>query len=89
MHIFSAEEEVIQAGASYLRIIALSYVIVSITMIYLNITRSVERVIIATVVYLVSLITNVILNAIFIFGMFGLAPMGVRGAALALRGSDE
>lgn len=32
-------------------------------MIYLNIMRSVERVIISTVVYLISLVTNVLLNA--------------------------
>jgi len=83
MKIFSGEEEVIQQGVSYLRIIAFSYLLVSVTMIYLNIMRSVERVIISTVVYLVSLIINVILNSIFIFGMFGMEPMGIRGAALA------
>jgi putative MATE family efflux protein len=83
MKLFSGEEEVIQQGVSYLRIIAFSYILVSITMIYLNIMRSVERVIISTIVYLVSLIINIILNSIFIFGLFGLEPMGIRGAALA------
>jgi putative MATE family efflux protein len=83
MHIFSNEADVIEQGADYLRIIAFSYVIMAITIIYLNIMRSVERVIIATVVYTVSLITNIILNAIFIFGLLGLEPMGIRGAALA------
>jgi Na+-driven multidrug efflux pump len=65
MRVFSNEADVIEQGASYLKIIAFSYIIMAITIIYLNIMRSVERVIIATVVYLVSLITNVILNAIF------------------------
>lgn len=83
MKLFSNETDVIEQGASYLRIIAFSYILMSITIIYLNIMRSVERVIIATVVYLMSLITNILLNAIFIFGMFGLEPMGIRGAALA------
>ena len=83
MRIFSGEEDVIRDGVAYLRIIAFSYIFTTITMIYLNIMRSIERVIIATIVYLVSLIVNVILNAIFIFGMFGLEPMGIRGAALA------
>lgn len=83
MKIFSKEADVIEQGVEYLRIIAFSYIMTAITIIYLNIMRSVERVIIATMVYLVSLITNIILNAIFIFGMFGLEPMGIRGAALA------
>ncbi len=83
MRIYTLEEAVIKEGVQYLRIIGISYIFVAITMIYLNIMRSVERVIISTVVYLVSLIINVILNSIFIFGLFGLEPMGVRGAALA------
>ena len=83
MRIFSGEEDVIRDGVAYLRIIAFSYIFTTITLIYLNIMRSIERVIIATIVYLASLIVNVILNAIFIFGMFGLEPMGIRGAALA------
>ncbi|WP_243456496.1 MATE family efflux transporter [Mobilitalea sibirica] len=83
MRIFSNEDDVIREGVSYLRIIAISYVFTAITLIYLNIMRSIERVIISTIVYLVSLIVNVSLNAIFIFGMFGLEPMGIRGAALA------
>lgn len=83
MHIFSAEPEVIRAGAEYLRVVAFSYVPIGLTMIYLNIMRSVERVVIATVVYFVSLLVNVLLNYVFIFGAFGFPAMGVRGAALA------
>ncbi len=83
MKLFTAEEAVLKEGVEYLKIIGLSYIFVAITMIYLNVMRSVERVIISTVVYSFSLIINVILNAIFIFGLFGLEPMGVRGAALA------
>ena len=83
MHIFSNETDVIRQGSQYLRIIAFSYLFMTVTMVYLNIMRSVERVIIATIVYLVSLIVNVILAVTLIFGLFGFEPMGIRGAAIA------
>ena len=50
---------------------------------YLNIMRSVERVVISTVVYSVSLVSNIGLNSIFIFGLLGCPAMGIEGAALA------
>ena len=83
MNIFTTEEPVIEAGISYLRIIGFSYVFIGITIVYLNIMRSVERVIISTIVYSISLVTNVILNAVFIFGLLGFPAMGIQGAALA------
>ena len=83
MKLFSNETAVIAQGVEFLRIIAFSYIFMAMTIIYLNIMRSVERVIIATVVYMVSLIVNVIIAVILIFGLFGLEPMGIRGAAIA------
>ena len=40
-----------------------------------------ERVVVATVVYLLSLICNIIMNAIFIFGLLGLPKMGVAAVS--------
>ena len=51
MKIFTSEPEVIEAGVSYLKIVGISYIFTAITMVYLNLMRSVERVIISTVVY--------------------------------------
>ncbi len=83
MRIFTADAAIIELGIGYLRIIAPSYLCISFTVIYLNIIRSVERVIISTVVFSISLVTNVSLNAIFIFGLLGVPAMGINGAALA------
>lgn len=82
MKIFTNEPEVIAQGIQYLRIVAFSYVLMGITQVYLYVMRSVERVVVATVVYLISLIVNVVLNAVFIFGLLGVPAMGIQGAAL-------
>lgn len=83
MRIFTPEPDVISEGVRYLKIVAFSYPILAFTNVYLSILRSVEQVMVSAVVYFISLITNIILNAIFIFGLFGVPAMGVAGAALA------
>ena len=82
MLIFTSDEAVIEAGIRYLQIVGFSYVLSAFTNVYLNIIRSIEKVVIATVVYGTSLLANIILNGIFIFGLFGLPAMGTAGAAL-------
>ncbi len=79
MSILTNDSQVIEEGSKYLRIVGLSYIILSINIAYLNIMRSVERVKISTIVYLSGLIANIIINAILIFGK---PQMGIRGAAI-------
>ncbi len=83
MHIFSSEPEVIKGGAAYLRIVALSYPMSAFCTGYLYLMRSIERAKIGTGVFACSLVLNVVLNAVFIFGLLGAPAMGVQGAALA------
>ncbi len=83
MSIFTNRPQVIAEGAKYLRIVSLSYIFMSVTMIYLNVMRSVERVVVSTIVYLISMVSNVIIAAILIFGLFGMPQMGIKGAAIA------
>ncbi len=81
MHIFTTEPQVIEEGVKYLKIVAYTYLLQAATIVYLNIMRSVERVLISTVVYSISMLINIVGNAVFIFGLMGLPAMGIKGAA--------
>ena len=82
MRIYTSDPEVIAEGVKYLRIVGFSYVFMAVTQVYLNIMRSIERVMVATFIYLISLLMNIVVNAVLIFGLFGFPIMGVRGAAI-------
>ena len=82
MRIYSSDAEVITEGARYLRIVGLSYLCIAVTQVYLNIMRSIERVLIATFVYFMSLVVSVVVNALLIFGLCGFPKLGIVGAAI-------
>lgn len=80
---YSDDAAVIEAGASYLRIIGWAYPFYSITNAMASVLRSAHIVKISIVIYLSSLIVNVSLNWVLIFGHLGAPAMGVEGAAIA------
>lgn len=82
MTIFTSDLEVIETGTSYLKVVALSYLFYGLTSTFLVILRSVETVNICLKIYIVSFVTNIIFNYIFIFGKFGAPTLGVTGAAV-------
>lgn len=82
VRIYTSDEAVIAGGAKYLRIVGLSYIFMAVTQVYLNIMRSIERVVVATVVYFISLFVNIIINAVLIFGLFGAPRLEIAGAAI-------
>lgn len=83
MLIFTNEEPLIKIGADYLRIVSFSYVLMSVSNVYQTVIKSVEHVKTVTAITVSALLLNIILNAIFIFGLFGIPKMGVKGVALA------
>ena len=83
IHIYTTDKEVILQGIKYLKILSISYIFYSITNCTISVLRSVKTVRISLLVYSISLIVNIFFNYVFIFGKFGIKPMGVQGAAIA------
>lgn len=81
--IFTDAEPVIENGVEYLSMLCYSYVFFALTQAMTASMRSVESARIGLVVSSASLVIDVALNYIFIFGKLGFEPMGVRGAAMA------
>lgn len=83
MGIFTTDQEVIELGAQYLRIVAIGYLFYTVTNCTIMVLRAVQTVKISMIVYGTSLVINTFFNWIFIFGKFGVPAMGIQGAAIA------
>lgn len=83
MHIFTNDRELITIGAAYLRFMSVSYLCWGITEVYLAVLRSIGRVVISTAMNVLAFSLNVLLNAVFIFGLFGAPRLGAAGVAIA------
>lgn len=82
MTLFTNSPETIEIGAQYLRIMSISFLFMAFSQVYLSALRSIGKVKFPSVVAIVSLCINILLNAAFIFGIFGLPKLGVIGVAL-------
>ncbi len=81
--LLSNDEAVVAEGVRYLRIMWVTYVIFSISNTLIMALRAVETTRIGPVTSLTTLILNVCLNYILIFGHFGAPELGIYGAAIA------
>ena len=80
---FAHEEALVSNGAEYLRIAGWSYLLTGITECYLSIMRISNKAGVSAAISSGAVVLNIGLNAVLIFGYFGIAPMGVKGAATA------
>lgn len=83
LHMYTNEEAVIAESIRYMKIVCFSYLLYSVTEVLMSSMRCVENVGIGLYISIATLITNVGLNYVLIFGKLGFPEMGVRGAAVA------
>ena len=83
MRIFTSDEELIRLGASYLRIVSVSYLFGGFSQILLCVMKNTGRTLRSTVYGASSVVLNAGLNALLIFGLLGFPRLGIRGAAIA------
>ncbi|MBQ3074615.1 MAG: MATE family efflux transporter, partial [Clostridia bacterium] len=83
LRFYTNSESIIVKGAEYLRIAAFSYVGIAINLGFCTILRSTEQVRLPVISNLISVVVNMILNAVLIFGLLGFPKFGIRGAAIA------
>ena len=83
MHVFTSDPELVQIGIHYLRIAGWSYLMTGVSQCYLTIMKVSDHVRSSAFISSGAVISNIILNAVFIFGLLGAPRMQARGAALA------
>lgn len=83
MRIFTNEEALIDRGAVYLRIFSPAFLLTGVSQVYQCVLKNSGRAGIASAASCVSVVVNIVLNALFIFGLFGFPRLEIAGAALA------
>ncbi len=83
LSLFSDSPEIIKMGSDYLQIALAFSLGQQVQLVCERILQSTGNMIIPMFSLLISAVTNIILDPIFIFGYFGVPAMGVSGAAIA------
>lgn len=83
MRFFTPEAALIAGGAVYLKASSVSYLFCGVSQIYLCIMKNSGHAVKSTVISSAAVLLNILLNALFIFGLGEIKPMGIAGAALA------
>ena len=73
MRLFTNDESTILEGIKYLKIVSFSYLTTSISIVYLVTMRSVEKVMISTITYATSFVSNFIINYLLVARLIELA----------------
>ena len=83
MRIFTNEEVLVTIGSDYLRLAGWSYLLTGVSQCYLTMMKVSEHAARSAWISSVTVVINIVLNAVCIFGLGPIPAMGVRGAAAA------
>ena len=83
MRVFTNEPAIVGFGVKYLRMVAFAYIFTGLAQVLEVVGKNIELVKQCTVISIFMVLSNVGLNAVFIYGLFGAPAMGASGAALA------
>lgn len=83
MSLLTDDVTLIEGGAKYLRLASFSYLFCGISQVYLCIMKNIGKAKESTLIIAVCLIFDALMNAVLIFGLFGLPKMGITGAAIS------
>ena len=83
MRIFTHDDTVLAIGAGYLRIAGWSYLITGISQCYLSMMKVTEHVAAGAIISSSAVLINILLNAVFIYGLLGAPRLQANGAALS------
>ena len=83
MRLFANDETLIAIGVKYLKIAGWSYLLTGVSQCYMAIMKVSEHVPRTSWISSVTVVINIILNSVFIFGLFGVPAYGAEGAAIA------
>lgn len=76
------DQTVINLGVEYMEVIAFAYIFTGLSFALGVFSRSVEQAKLPAMVSGISIVVNIVMNYLLIFGKFGFPALGVRGAAI-------
>ena len=83
LYLITNNATLVALAEPYLRIVGFSYILNSLSSIYIGMQRSIENPRFGMIVFATSMLCNTIGNYVLIFGKLGLPALGITGAAVA------